>query len=600
MPKEKDGKMNNKRNMYNIYNNEEISTKKAADTAIEASPDIDNDTDDEFILHEPIANSRQKKRSPGKYGLIFIAVVYFAVVLLNIFQPNRPTVSERENRQLAAMPNFSVSSLMDGSYYDGMSLFFSDTFIFREQFVAISQKMDNLLGISGDISILSGNENMGESEPDENTQNKLDEFLGGSDTENNVEDTDGIPKPAKPSEPDSPTHSIEEPPLPPVVLTVSSQSLSLPVGSTATVGFAISGGDGTEVPGISVDSECASAVIEGGNVIISGASEGTATVTLTARDVSASFTVTVTAVTVAEKDEGADFLPSGMFIYDGAVYSVSGYGKVSVGYLSQCMDYYKELFPNTRISLLPGPVSSVVIDDPEITSNYGSQKGVLDSMQSRFSAGINFVNPYDAIFSHRDEYLYFKSDHHWTQLGAYYAYTAFAESVGLTPVPLSSMEKIVINDSYNGSMYNYTGDARVKSFIDQIDAYLPTKSATMTVTRRDGKTLTYDRLIVPEIGSYLSFIAGDHPYTVINVPENPQDKSILVMKDSYGNAFIPFLAEHYGNIIVVDPRYCDINVYEQFKDYGLTDILFINNVQSQNSIKWSKYFFGCVGFDLNA
>ena len=249
------------------------------------------------------------------------------------------------------------------------------------------------------------------------------------------------------------------------------------------------------------------------------------------------------------------------------------------------------------MSVLPCPVSAIVVDDPEVTPDFTDQKWVLDTMQSRFS-GVNFVNSYSEIYSHRKEYLYFKSDHHWTQLGAYYAYRAFAESVGLTPTPLSDMRYEVINDDFQGSMYSFTGDARVKSFRDTVEVHYPTKDATMTVTRRDGTTQTYDRLIIPEYGSYLSFIASDNPFTVINVPSNPQDRSILVMKDSYGNAFVPFLAEHYGNIIVIDPRYCDENIAETYKNYGLTDILFVGNIQSHNSVAWSKYFYKCVGVDM--
>ena len=162
------------------------------------------------------------------------------------------------------------------------------------------------------------------------------------------------------------------------------------------------------------------------------------------------------------------------------------------------------------------------------------------------------------------------------------------------------MNREVINYSYNGSMYNFTGDERVKDFIDQVEVYYPTKPATMTVTKHDGTTITYNRTIIGESGNYQAFIAGDNPYTVINVPDNPQDLSILVLKDSFGNAFVPFLCENYGNIIVVDVRYSNFNIYDQLKDYGLTDILVTGNIQSQNSIKWASYYFACVGVDLES
>ena len=70
------------------------------------------------------------------------------------------------------------------------------------------------------------------------------------------------------------------------------------------------------------------------------------------------------------------------------------------------------------------------------------------------------------------------------------------------------------------------------------------------------------------------------------------------MKDSFGNAFVPFLCEHYGNIIVVDTRHTGMNVYEQLKDYGLTDIVFVNNIQAANTYAWAKRYMAAVGVYL--
>jgi hypothetical protein len=121
----------------------------------------------------------------------------------------------------------------------------------------------------------------------------------------------------------------------------------------------------------------------------------------------------------------------------------------------------------------------------------------------------------------------------------------------------------------------------------------------MTVTSATGTTSTYNSCVIYGNKTYVTFIAGDNPYTVINVPENPQDKSILVLKDSFGNAFVPYLCEHYGNIIVVDVRYSSFNIYEQLRDYGLTDIVFVNNIQAANSDSWSKMYMKAVGVNLN-
>lgn len=84
-----------------------------------------------------------------------LGILYFSIVILNLIQPDRPTVSENEKRELTKMPVFSYSSLCDGSYFDQLSLFFSDTFIFREKMVLVSRKIPSLYGISGNFSVLS-------------------------------------------------------------------------------------------------------------------------------------------------------------------------------------------------------------------------------------------------------------------------------------------------------------------------------------------------------------------------------------------------------------------------------------------------------------
>lgn len=523
---------------------------------------------------------RQRAIVAERICLAVLGTALCAVSAYNFFQPNRPTVSESENRTLTPMPTYSAQALRSGEYFSQLALHFSDTFVGRERLMSVSRRIGTLTGPKGGLSVLDAPAMTDESlSPD--AEQRLED-LGRRAAKRWNGDKAGYFK-----------HLAEPPEA--ITVSLSESDITLYVGSTATLDLTVTG-EGE----LSLDcsGDAASAVLDGESVVITAAAEGESTVTVTYGEASCSCTVHVRTAGISENQGAeADFIGSGMFIYGDAVYTISGYGETAVGYFSQCAQYYASLFPGTRVSVLPCPVSAIVVDDPEVTPDFTDQKWVLDTMQSRFS-GVNFVNSYSEIYSHRKEYLYFKSDHHWTQLGAYYAYRAFAESVGLTPTPLSDMRYEVINDDFQGSMYSFTGDARVKSFRDTVEVHYPTKDATMTVTRRDGTTQTYDRLIIPEYGSYLSFIASDNPFTVINVPSNPQDRSILVMKDSYGNAFVPFLAEHYGNIIVIDPRYCDENIAETYKNYGLTDILFVGNIQSHNSVAWSKYFYKCVGVDM--
>lgn len=316
--------------------------------------------------------------------------------------------------------------------------------------------------------------------------------------------------------------------------------------------------------------------------------------------------VTVEEISAGGVDAGgtADFMTNGLFIYGDAVYTQCWYLPENVKTYAKVAAYYKHLFPNTRVNVCIIPTSAIEIDNEEIKAQLTDQETVFEAMSSIMSdpevlngEEINFVNTYDEMYAHRDEYIYFKSDHHWTQRGAYYAYKAFAESVGLDAASLDAFDVEILTEDYSGSMYDYTKDERVKSFKDTIEAFMTRKRLTMTVTDRSGTVTNYSEAVMTWSKSYSAFLCGDNPYTVINVPENPQDRNILVLKDSYGNALVPFLAENYGNIIIVDTRYTSMNLYEMFSDYDLTDILFVNNLEAANSPAWAEMYLKAVGVD---
>ena len=141
-----------------------------------------------------------------------------------------------------------------------------------------------------------------------------------------------------------------------------------------------------------------------------------------------------------------------------------------------------------------------------------------------------------------------------------------------------------------GSMVGYTKDPRVKKFYDTVEAYMPSKACTMTFNGT-----TKNSCINTSATNYMAFIYGDIAYAEITVPENPQDKTILVIKDSYGNAFVPFLTEHYGKIYVIDPRKANFTLAQKFAGMTFDDIVFCYNNYSANSSTWVSYLNKLIG-----
>ncbi len=523
--------------------------------------------------------------------LILVAILFFSVVMLNILQTDRPSFSESEQRELAKMPKWSVAALLDGSYFKGVDAFVSDTFYARGALVDQAKSFKLLFGLSDDGFILL-DQNKTETDDGELDipQEVLDALNGTAATETPV---------TEPPETEPPV-TDEVTTVPPISVVLDKETVNIIAGSGVSVHAAPSI-DGQVELIWTLDGEGIVEMVQkdGNTVDLRGLANGTATLTVTTPDgLSASCTVSVIAPASSGeviKVENADFLPSGLFIYGDAVYSNVYYSESSSNRYAQTLAYYATLFPSARVHAVVSPLSSMLIEDETIKAKLSDQKKMLADLGGMMDERVNMVDVYGALEAHKNEYLFFKSDHHWTARAAYYAYAAYAESVGLTPTPLEDLGYLTISDNYHGSMYSFTKDERVRSFVDVIEAFKPTKPHTMTVHTQSGGTLRYDSVIREKTKTYVTFIAGDNPYTVINVPDNPQDFNVMVLKDSFGNALIPFLCEHYGNIIVVDPRYVDFNIYETWKDYPLSDIIFANNIQSPNSAAWSRMYLAAVG-----
>ena len=105
----------------------------------------------------------------------------------------------------------------------------------------------------------------------------------------------------------------------------------------------------------------------------------------------------------------------------------------------------------------------------------------------------------------------------------------------------------------------------------------------------------YDNCIQTSIKTYSCYLTGDQAYSEINVPANDQDKTVLVIKESSANAFVPFLTEHYGNIIVIDPRHVMLDVKKIVKEKGVDDIILFATASTCSRDAYWKYYKQLIG-----
>ena len=213
-----------------------------------------------------------------------------------------------------------------------------------------------------------------------------------------------------------------------------------------------------------------------------------------------------------------------------------------------------------------------------------SQAENIKSIYSKLSDKITPVNAYNYLADHNDEYIYFGSDHHWSGLGAYYAYSAFAKTNDLPILSLDDCTEQQI-EGFTGTFTNTASGLDT----DTVHYWEFPYEVTMDITDESGNLNTYTSPYYQyaEAGSltYGVFIMGDHPLTVLkSASENAEEgKKIAVIKESYGNAFVPYLTYNYEEVHVIDFRTFGDNLVSYCQQNGIDEVLFLNGVMSANT-----------------
>ena len=230
--------------------------------------------------------------------------------------------------------------------------------------------------------------------------------------------------------------------------------------------------------------------------------------------------------------------------------------------------YRETLGDNVRVFSLLAPTQLEFAEEQYsgiADSQYDAIEGVYALLEK---TGVIPVDAYSAIAPHAGEYVYFRTDHHWTALGAYFAYTAFADAAGFAPLPLTDFEHHSAA-GFLGYMYNREPVAGITP--DTIEWYeftdIETENAIYYPPKPEEKV------------TYGVFLGGDHDKYVIETGLTT-GKTAVIIKDSYANAFIPWLVPHYDTIVVLDPREFEGSACEVVAEYENVDLIFINYVLS--------------------
>ncbi|WP_302653745.1 DHHW family protein [uncultured Clostridium sp.] len=250
---------------------------------------------------------------------------------------------------------------------------------------------------------------------------------------------------------------------------------------------------------------------------------------------------------------------------------------------------------NKEVDFFIIPNSYAIYD--ELTPRYlplVDQLSLINSINSYLSLKsndhISTINVAEELLKNKDDYIYYKTDHHWTSYGAYLAYLTYMDYLGLEIVDINNLEKITINN-FLGTYYN-----RSKYFKADSD-FITYYNILGLHIEIDGK----EQLSLMDLdkfkGSdkYSAFLWGNNGLTKVineNISEERKGSSILIFKDSYANSFIQFLSYNYEIIDIIDLRYFKESIRNFMKDKDYNEILIMysfNNLSSDINIRRLKF-----------
>ncbi len=241
-------------------------------------------------------------------------------------------------------------------------------------------------------------------------------------------------------------------------------------------------------------------------------------------------------------------------------------------------------------ALIPTQASIWAERLPEGAPNY-DQRLVLS--QAAQSSTARFVDLYDALYDHKDEAIFYRTDHHWTSLGAYYGYVGLSGALGYEPAPLEQYTKTTVSTEFYGTVFSSSGVRWVEP--DEMDIYVPEEGITVTSHTYDNKgnpveepRELYDRSYLEKKDKYSMFLGGQQPLGVVKTGNSDKPK-LLLIRDSYSDSLVPFLTPHFSEIHLIDLRYYKLSPSQYISDNGIDQALVLYSVPnfvSDSNLLW--------------
>ena len=234
----------------------------------------------------------------------------------------------------------------------------------------------------------------------------------------------------------------------------------------------------------------------------------------------------------------------------------------------------------TYMLLVPN-AANIMRDRLPAFATVSDQSRMFAQVKRELGEDVEWLDAAEALKKHAGEQIYYKTDHHWTSLGAFYTFSQVAEQMQIKTDVSSGFVSYPISTTFNGMLAAKSGcrmDVR-----EDIYMYVPRDTDNDVVVNyvdEQRKTASlYDSSKLKTRDQYAVFL-GENTSVVDIKTVSESKRRLLLIKDSYANSFVPFLIPYYNEIIMIDARYYYENVNMLIENKGITDVLFLYNMDT--------------------
>lgn len=230
---------------------------------------------------------------------------------------------------------------------------------------------------------------------------------------------------------------------------------------------------------------------------------------------------------------------------------------------------------NININLMFVP-TSISINEKYLPKNaiYDKETEAINYLYDNINT--SHIDLYDALINSQEDYLYYKTDHHWTMKGAYVAYKKYCQKNNL---PIIDFDIKEVNNQFLGTTYS-----KVFYFKDKDIIYTYETNNKFKVYD-GGQVLDslYDKSYLDTKDKYSFYLGGNKPTLKIENLSRDDNSSLLIIKDSYANSFATLIANNYKYVHLIDPRYINASISDYIKDNDIKDVLILYNINTLES-----------------